>query len=337
MWQTAFEKAAEHAGTYVTSGHLPTALVAVATSKERVGLRAFGLDGKEPALWEKRFALASISKAISGVGIACLVDRGKLDYTTPVCEIIPEFGTNDQRRRIAVGDIFTHTTGLPGRGAAEVTKAGCPPDLCRRWLVEDELLYEPGAEMLYTSYTYQLLNWIVERLLDVEMSAFLEEYVFTPAGMTGTSYRPGPEERTVPTVDHPVADPEDMERYCRLEMSGSGMWSTASDLVRLGQVLLQPGRLMRPETFERTTVARSTVIRRGTDEPSCRTWGWVKEPQAAFPLQTETGFYHGGATGTLLWIDPPRDLIFVFLANRWGSGNDHAFATLNVLYGGDGV
>lgn len=30
-------------------------------------------------------------------------------------------------------------------------------------------------------------------------------------------------------------------------------------------------------------------------------------------------FTHGGATGTRLWVDPERDLVFVFLTNLWGA------------------
>ena len=62
------------------------------------------------------------------------------------------------------------------------------------------------------------------------------------------------------------------------------------------------------------------------------TVGWVKAGQGAFPEQPEVGFYHGGATGTLLWLDPARRLVFVFLSNRWGSGNEHAFDVLQRLY-----
>jgi len=332
-WQSALEQAAEHARTYVTSGHLPTALVALATSTERIGTRACNETGEEATdLYDRRFALASITKAITGTGMACLADEGKLDYTKPVAEYIPEFGADEQRKRITVGDVFTHTTGLPSKFAPTMADGGCSSEVCRRWLLEDQLQSEPGTEMAYTSYTYQILNWLVERLTGGTMSSFLEEHVYGPCGMTGTSFHPGPEGGRVPTVDHPVKDAEHMEQFCKLEVSGGGLWSTAPDLLSLGQALLQPGKLLRPETFRLVTATRSTAPRRDTGEPSARTWGWVKEEQPAFPCQPESGFYHGGATGTLLYLDPPRDLLFVFLSSRWGSGNDHAFATLNVVY-----
>ena len=328
-----FDEVAACARESVTQGPLPCALVAVATSKEWLGIRAYDEEGREsPALHDQRFALASISKAIAGVGIACLVDRHVLDYAAPVAEYLSEFGTNEWRRRITVGDIFTHTTGFPNKAVQLIRQTGLSSADCRHLLLTDELLFQPGTRMLYNTYTYQLLNWIVERLLSKTMTEFLLEYVYEPCGMTDTSFRPLPADRTVPTVDHPVTDPEGMESYCRLEMSGSGLWSTAADLVQLGQALLTPGKLMRPETFRRVTAAQPGTPRWDDEVPSCRTWAWVKEEQTAFPRQPDTGFYHGGATGTLIWIDPDKDLVFVFLSNKWGAGNDDAFAALNTLY-----
>lgn len=43
-------------------------------------------------------------------------------------------------------------------------------------------------------------------------------------------------------------------------------------------------------------------------------------------------FTHGGATGTRLWIDPDRDLVFVFLTNLWGASDTAMFETLAGVY-----
>lgn len=43
-------------------------------------------------------------------------------------------------------------------------------------------------------------------------------------------------------------------------------------------------------------------------------------------------FTHGGATGTRLWIDPDRDLVFVFLTNLWGASDAAMFESLAGVY-----
>lgn len=327
-----FARAARHACCYVRSGAIPSAVIAVANSAELLAIEGYDGNAEESAdVREAIFALASISKAITGVGIARLVDQGILRYEDPVANYIPEFGLDDARRRITIGHILTHSTALPNLGLAAYCRENLRPEELYKLAFEGALLFDPGAGMCYASHTFQLLNEIVQRVLGMRMSAFLKEHVFDPCGMTDTSFRPRDAARMMPIVDHPISDPEKIERLRQAELSGSGIWSTARDLVKLGQALLQRGRLMSEETF-RLMVKSHRSVKWNTGAPTCRTFGWVKEKQPAFPNQPEHGIYHGGATGTLLWIDRQREFVYVFLTNRWTSSNVQAFATLDWFY-----
>ena len=42
----------------------------------------------------------------------------------------------------------------------------------------------------------------------------------------------------------------------------------------------------------------------------------VGEPSVFGDLTSDATYGHTGFTGTLLWVDPPRDLFLVFLTNR---------------------
>jgi CubicO group peptidase (beta-lactamase class C family) len=57
-------------------------------------------------------------------------------------------------------------------------------------------------------------------------------------------------------------------------------------------------------------------------------------PMTAAPIVAASPrtFTHGGATGTRLWVDPDRDLVFVFLTNLWGAPDAAMFATLGRVY-----
>ena len=328
-----FEKAAAHARTYVESGDIPCALLAVADRENTLAIRSFNGNAEEdPSLQNRIFALASITKAIVGVGVARLVDEGKLSYNDRIVKHIPEFGTTEWRKRITVGHIFTHTTGLqtPSLEAFLDTDLSGKDGINR--IFDGDPLFEPGTQMQYTTLSYQVINEIVLRRLGMTMSDFLQAYVFSPCGMADTAFRPTEPGRIMPATDHPMDTLEKLEKFSQLEISGAGLWSTAADLIALAQAVLRPGRLMSPATFHLFTDAQPGLPMRNGGGRSCRTWGWNREPRETFPLQPESGFYHGGATGTVLWLDPEKDLIFVFLTNRWGSGNDPAFAVLNCLY-----
>lgn len=316
---------------YVQEGALPCAVLALANHETLWHLSAWGEGGREElALADRLFLLASISKAITGTAIARLVDAGELDYDNRVASTIPEFAQSDGRDRITLAHIFTHSTGLPALSF---------PDLCRRFApgesyraaFEGELLFEPGTRMCYNTHAYQLLNEVVRRRFDVPMSRFLQAHLFEPCAMVETGFRPAEPARAMPVVDFPFTTPDEIERYLAHELSGAGIWSSARDLVRLGQALLRPGMLLRPEAQARLLEPHPGV-HYNTGAATCRTYGWVKEAHSCFPSRPEAGFYHGGATATLLWIDPERDLIFVFLSNYWCSSNDHAFTTLELLY-----
>ena len=160
------------------------------------------------------------------------------------------------------------------------------------------------------------------------MDEALQQYVCAPCGLKHTSFYPDLA-LAMDVVDHPVPDGPQYELVQRLEMSGGSLWSTLDDLQALGRAWLA-GELVPLAAVERATallpglpyVDNETVLSR-------RTLGFCRDQ--AFPRQPEHAYYHGGATGTLWYLDPARDLVFVFLTNRWGASNEQAFAALDML------
>ena len=326
-----FDRAAAIARSYAQNGHLPCALVAIADRDRVLDIRAFNEAAEvAPEIRSRIFALASITKPIVAVGVARLVDQAVLDYSDPIVKHLPELGVADWRKRITLGDIFTHTTGLRAKGIHDLVDL--PAGSGVNVLFDAEPAYEPRTKMQYSTLTYQLINAIVRKRLGLSMSGFLQQYVYKPCGMEDTAYVPITPARTMPTVAHPMDTPEKLQRFGECEVSGAGLWSSAADLIKLAQAVLEPDKLMSAETYRRHTESQPRLPRVGEDTLSWRTFGWCREEQACFPDKPESGFYHGGATGTLLWVDPERSLIFVFLTSRWGSGNDHAFEALSLLY-----
>jgi beta-N-acetylhexosaminidase len=52
---------------------------------------------------------------------------------------------------------------------------------------------------------------------------------------------------------------------------------------------------------------------------------------AASELASESSFGHSGFTGTLLWVDPEFDLVYVFLSNRtFPTSENRKLITMNV-------
>ncbi|HEY8388166.1 MAG TPA: serine hydrolase, partial [Parasegetibacter sp.] len=101
----------------------------------------------------------------------------------------------------------------------------------------------------------------------------------------------------------------------------AGLFSNAADLAKLYQMLLNGGemkgrRYLNKETIDLFTSYGSRNSRRGLgfDKPE-KDNNIRKDP---YPTLSASPFTYGhtGFTGTCVWVDPAKQLIFIFLSNR---------------------
>jgi beta-N-acetylhexosaminidase len=200
------------------------------------------------------------------------------------------------------------------------------------WITESKMLDKP----VRTPYTYRysdlgfmMFKQLAERILNQPMEDFLQQNFYEPLGAYSLGYNPlhrFPATRIAPTemdtlfrhglVLGTVHD----ERAAMLGgVSGhAGLFGTANDLSKLGQMLLQQGQYggthyYKPETLKLFTSKQFASCRRGL--------GWDKPVQGEWKSPTSIycsprTFGHTGFTGTCLWVDPEFDLVYIFLSNR---------------------
>ena len=99
----------------------------------------------------------------------------------------------------------------------------------------------------------------------------------------------------------------------------AGLFSNAEDLAKMSQMLLNKGsyggfHFLQPSTIERFTKVVNPGNRRGIGVDKPETDPDKESPVSRFASPSSYG--HSGFTGTLVWIDPEYDLIFIFLSNR---------------------
>ena len=98
----------------------------------------------------------------------------------------------------------------------------------------------------------------------------------------------------------------------------AGLFSTGTDLAKLGQMWLQKGhyggnKFFKPETIKIFSAKQFSDSRRGLGWDKATPGDW-NGPTARF-ASSET-FGHTGFTGTCIWVDPVFNLVFIFLSNR---------------------
>lgn len=338
------EYAARVAEDAVAHGPQPTALIAVADSKET--LWTYVVAGEDGAKVDSIFPLASISKSIIATAIMRLVEEGLLGLNVSVAHYLPEFGAND-KSAVTTWHLLTHSSGieeatfieeLEGIGA----RGGSPPDNwwfqanCRSWL-----RFPPGTQYEYNTLAFAVLGELITRLSGEAYPDYLRHHIFEPLGMASTGFEPLDPTRAVDP--HHFLPREMLGAWHKMAIAGGGLYSSASDLVAFGQAYLRGGsfdgyHLLSPASIElmtRNYAAGRTQWNSTNRFNSGLGWGKPSQPRDGDVLSSERAYGHQGATGTLLWIDPEYDLVFVFLTNRWNIEDPALSNTraLNAVYG----
>jgi uncharacterized protein YbbC (DUF1343 family)/beta-glucosidase-like glycosyl hydrolase len=272
------------------------------------------------------YDLASLAKVIATTTMAMiLVDEGRLDLDKPVRDFLPRF-TGGAKDRVTVRHLLTHSSGVDWWKPLYQELSGQAAYVER--IEQMDLVYEPGSKTLYSDLGLILLGEILERIAGEPLDVFTRGRVFRPLGMVDTMFRPPPRllPRIAPTEDDPWRG-----RLLRGEVHDenaaglggvaphAGLFSTAGDLARFAQMILNGGVFEHRRIVSRATVEQFTRPA-GLVPGSSRALGWdMKSPEgysSAGTLLSAGSFGHTGFTGTSIWIDPARELFVILLTNR---------------------
>jgi CubicO group peptidase (beta-lactamase class C family) len=213
------------------------------------------------------------------------------------------------------------------------------------------LNYQPGKGWTY-SVSMDIEGYIIEKLSGQTLPDFMRDHIFVPLGMkdTGffvpenkrsrfaTNYRYDKDQDKLVVTD--AGDPPtDYASQPTMPSGGGGLVSTADDYYRFAQMLANGGefegkRILAPSTVQLMTANHlppelltgefnigQHVMRPGLG------YGYnfmaVYDPlQAGLPVGKNT-FSWDGAAGTLFWVDPTNDVIFIAMVQRMGSPDNH--------------
>lgn len=329
---------------FVESHALAGAVTLVADKDRVLAVDAIGyanVEGQTPLRTDALFWIASQSKPITATALMMLVDERKVSLDDPVEKYLPEF--KDQwlaverdkqhvllrhpKHPITVRNILSHTSGMPFKSALEQPMLD---QLRLRDAVRSHAItpleFEPDTKYQYSNAGINTAGRIIEVVSGVSYEQFLDERLFKPLGMSDTTFWPNEAQvARLATAYKPNADKTNLEPTTvgqltypltdrgRQPMPAGGLFSTAHDVARFCQMVLNGGTFEGRRYLSREAVAEMT--RRQTDESIEQSYG----------LGWATGggtFGHGGAFATNMTIDPGRGLITVFLVQHAGFPKD---------------
>ncbi len=340
---------------FVDDQTISGAVALVSRHDRTVSLEAVGLAdiaGKKPMRPNSLFWIASMTKPITATAVLMLQDEGKLKVEEPVEKYLPEFknqwllqnkSSNSLTlirapRPLTLHDLLTHTSGLgdlpaprPNSSLAELVVG----------YSQQPLHFPPGAKWEYSNAGINTLGRIVEVVSGQKYADFLEHRIFQPLGMHDTTFWPSPsqanhlakayqpakaggglEEVGIAFIKGGLSDRQ------RTPMPAGGLFSTAGDIARFYQMMLNGGvyggkRLLSAAAVAQMTRTQTGDIKTGFVEGMSFGLGFavVKEPQGVTAMFSPGTFGHGGAYATQSWADPKKDLILVLMIQRAGFPN----------------
>ena len=179
----------------------PGAVVGIFMDGRIIYSKGYGvanLDYDIPITPQSVLRIGSISKQFIAMCIAMLAEQGKLSFDDDIRTYLPEMP--DYGNQVTIRHLLHHTSGIR-EYLALVNLIGKPEGsvfgYTTRELVEllsrqQKLNFEPGSQFSYTNSGYFLLAEIVTRVSGMKASAFAQENIFEPLGMTQTRFYDDP-------------------------------------------------------------------------------------------------------------------------------------------------
>ncbi|MCL2426701.1 MAG: beta-lactamase family protein [Oscillospiraceae bacterium] len=202
---------------------------------------------KEEVTVNTLFQAASISKPVFAVAVMRLVERGILDIDADVSEYLIDYQVptfDNKKHIITLRQILSHNAGLTIHGFVGYRQGQKIPTIEQILSgvfpsnnLKVKLFRNPEVEHQYSGGGYVLAQKIVKDVCENDFCELMDELVLSPLSMTNSTYSQplakGKQNEIAYGYDfHNLQLPGGYN--IMPELSAAGLWSTPSDLARLG-------------------------------------------------------------------------------------------------------
>ncbi len=276
------------------------------------------------------FNIGSVSKIFTAVAILQLWEKGLLDIDEVVVKYLPGF----PYKRITVGHLLTHASGLPAKSDLQNAMAGISMpgnDEFINFLIDQEqdLQFDPGQNSLFNDVGYIILAKIVEELSKKEFTQYVKEEIFAPAEMNRTGIYNAVEIKEVPNsakgylfspftmqYEEAINSPDFPDQTINSGTVGdANVWSTTGDLFSFCKAISSAVLLsdeMVGEMFLKKTDAKMPGQTRSYGNSF--SYGWII-PDAPFRIAQARGDIPG-FNASIIWNLTEKRMI-IYLSNDY--------------------
>lgn len=178
------------------NGENTPGLSAIITKKDTIIYKGnFGsadLDKKTPITETTIFDIASLCKQFTGMAIALLEEKGKVNVNDKITKYLPDLP--EAMSNITIYQLVHHTSGIRDWPTLFALKGWQPEepltldDIYKIIKKQESLNFTPGTEFSYSNSNYNLLAKIVEAVTDTSIESWMHDNIFIPLGMENTYF-----------------------------------------------------------------------------------------------------------------------------------------------------
>ena len=282
-----------------------------------------------------------------------LIEDGVFQLTTPIAEVIPEFGRVD-KQAINVFHLLTQSGGLP------MDTPGVPPEVIANleqyaaWTFDRPAACRPGEQVAYSVLVaHSVLGLFMQRAVGRSFNELMHEHLWAPLAMRDTAFGPRADlmARRCPLQAAPYLLSPDHQHAANIAAThiaritgyattphavvpGGGAFSTLSDMFRLVEMLRRGGELDGQRVLSPAMIELLARNHTGTMPNQIFKWLFAGRAWLECPAYLGLGFWGRGETPTpgpfgtlnsprtfggigrgttLFWVDPARDLSLILL------------------------
>lgn len=306
------------------------------------------------------YLMMSLSKSFTAALTLKAIDQGRYSLDTCVADFIPEFAVGG-KQRVTVRHLLTHTAGTYASFVPPAPLAPTELGLLAKNVAAVSALPAaniPGERVVYNPFaSYAVLGQllVVSDPLNRSFRDIAREELFEPLGMHDTTYGLAPDAvRRVPVAftdrnsnaqTGQTAGLLNLHLDQHSEHPAGGAFSTVDDVLRFAEALRAPGsttgnRLISPALLAYAAQNHTANMSNGAWDGYREAHGMPDYPAnfsllggyirgaghflngAGFTASPQT-FYAVGGGSTMWWVDPVREMSFVFLSAGFVEGLAH--------------
>lgn len=259
--------------------------IALINNSQITSVHSYGLFDKEnqvPMTKDAVFQLASISKPITAWAVMKLVEEGKIGLDEPVskyltrwnmptdyekyilqkyCPKLDDLDSIINHDEITIRRLLSHTAGLSVPGYPGNDPEDDLPTIEESLSGESacglvRVIYPPGSRFSYSGGGYTLLQLLIEEIIGMSFSQFIEKNILQPLGMKNSSFEWRDDLRPKTAKAYSELGTL-LPNYRYTALAAAGCYSTVEDLAKFTIASMKgpnnevPGRsILKPETIE---------------------------------------------------------------------------------------